>query len=594
MRTKSKIGVVAVLLLAALLLSVIAVAAFTDYVVAITGLGIPNTTATKYIKVADLPYQLLITGTMTGANLPATGGKVDARVNFVGKNGHGYGPFYTLGITATNNTSYARFSFAQTVPSSVADDVYSVTLGIRYPASADGGTDAYVDQDVEGAPAFVIDSGDPSASITYPDAEARISSLTTEPVTATVTDSLSGVYTTTLFRCTPAISTTDATTGECTDEADFTVETNIARKIPNVIGSAYQWSLDVCHIISPAGNCTDKGPVHQYLRVKAVDNASNVTWSSIVHIILDNRPFQISSLTPTGGLTYEWSKYFFLKALVNNNLANTTQVQFFYKDTTAGGAVTSAGIVTPGAGDQEQFAMAFDATALDFTHTYEFSATVTRSAGTALTASLEHTDITFFHPQTDFSAGWNMVSIPLQPESYLRTVVLGSDRFSTTGSACQFRWVTWVYNAATGVASKKEWTNISPGATTLDAVGVKDGQGYMVWSNCEWSLTSVGTFMTPMSGSPNAYSFYKGWNLIGYRPDNGDITFSNTPHPHDYFINSDLASNLGGLYEVVYGWDAASQSYMLVDWTGGELGNFGGYWVVANAAGKINPPYSVP
>lgn len=70
MRTKSKIGVVAVLLLAALLLSVIAVAAFTDYVVAITGLGIPNTTATKYIKVADLPYQLLITGTAMGHFIP--------------------------------------------------------------------------------------------------------------------------------------------------------------------------------------------------------------------------------------------------------------------------------------------------------------------------------------------------------------------------------------------------------------------------------------------------------------------------------------------------------------------------------------------
>jgi hypothetical protein len=151
------------------------------------------------------------------------------------------------------------------------------------------------------------------------------------------------------------------------------------------------------------------------------------------------------------------------------------------------------------------------------------------------------------------SAGWNLISFPLNPaEKSPAQVLAGIDgKYSA------------VYSFNTG---NNQYRSYVPGSTSNDLTSLDAGQGYWIYMDQAATLTVRGT------PAPKAVQLAAGWNLVGYN------STSSAPV-------ATALSSVQGKFEAVYGFDAASGQYKgytppdaadLSSLTPGE-----GYWIYA-------------
>lgn len=118
----------------------------------------------------------------------------------------------------------------------------------------------------------------------------------------------------------------------------------------------------------------------------------------------------------------------------------------------------------------------------------------------------------------DLFSGWNLISLPLIPES---TVI--ADVLSGLGEGWEeMVGVVWAYDAVTG-----KWTAWGPGAPdwALDLATMEDGKGYWLWCNAGHALLVNGGYEW-LAGPeiPPVYPVVEGWNLIGFKTSDWDTS----------------------------------------------------------------------
>ena len=205
--------------------------------------------------------------------------------------------------------------------------------------------------------------------------------------------------------------------------------------------------------------------------------------------------------------------------------------------------------------------------------TYEVTVTVADNAGNSTTKTwsfiinpefiIDTTPEPVFTYNIPLSAGWNLVSLPLIPNSIVIEDVLAN----ISGDVD----VVWYYDTGGWLSYKPE---VSGG--TLETI--EDGKGY--WINMDVANTLIvnGVEM-PGPGpaeTPPTYPVVTGWNLIGFK--SVDSVKSST------YLS-------GVSYITVYGYD---ESYFPVTQSasGGidnDMNPGSGYWLYASAAGNIVP-----
>ncbi len=140
----------------------------------------------------------------------------------------------------------------------------------------------------------------------------------------------------------------------------------------------------------------------------------------------------------------------------------------------------------------------------------------------------------------DFEPGWNLVSSPLLPEG-----VTASQVFNAAFDVYRFHTPTSAYGFADYI---------------------RDGEGYWVWANSEYTVTLIGSeihgYRRPI---------YRGWNLIGAAIDTIAVS------------DIDILPS-GGIVGDIFGWDGAG--YVAVS----ELIPGNGYWLLSNNEGVLHAP----
>ncbi len=140
----------------------------------------------------------------------------------------------------------------------------------------------------------------------------------------------------------------------------------------------------------------------------------------------------------------------------------------------------------------------------------------------------------------DFEAGWNLVSSPLLPEGIPARQVFNSvfDVFR--------------YNTPTSAYGSADF--------------VRDGEGYWVWADDDYTVTLIGSEIESYRRQ-----IHRGWNLIGTTIDTIDISeIEVTP--------------AGSIIGDIFGWDGAGY------FTATELIPGDGYWLLSNNSGVLSVP----
>jgi len=172
------------------------------------------------------------------------------------------------------------------------------------------------------------------------------------------------------------------------------------------------------------------------------------------------------------------------------------------------------------------------------------------------------------------NAGWNLVSLPLIPNSNNISAVLAG--VSGTGNVTQ----VWAYDPTLlpGDAWLSCYTHLSWAANELKEMN--DGVGYwVVVQGGTATLTVNGQCMPDPGEVPPMYDVYAGWNLIGMK--------STITRSHD-----DYLANVAGDYTVIWGYDTVSGNYELVYPFPPGSGAFNpgeGFWIYMSADGMIIP-----
>ena len=103
----------------------------------------------------------------------------------------------------------------------------------------------------------------------------------------------------------------------------------------------------------------------------------------------------------------------------------------------------------------------------------------------------------------ELNEGWNLISLPLIPESdAIETVLAGimDDVISV-----------WYYDAAA-----KDWQTFTPDAPG-DLDTIEDGKAYWIRMDATATLTAVGTAIALPGEMPRAYRVEEGWNMVGFQ-----------------------------------------------------------------------------
>ena len=170
----------------------------------------------------------------------------------------------------------------------------------------------------------------------------------------------------------------------------------------------------------------------------------------------------------------------------------------------------------------------------------------------------------------ELSEGWNLISLPLIPDSTNITEIL-SDANLASGNHSNLSMV-YYYNAS---ADTWLWYTPIPAGTLTTMV---DGLGYWVYADSADVLTVHGTQMPPGLELPPTYDVVEGWNMIGFK--------STVDMPYDTYLIS-----IAGDYAVIYGFDADAQEYFSVYplpyHPMMEPGH--GYWIWMSTDGTIVP-----
>jgi len=103
------------------------------------------------------------------------------------------------------------------------------------------------------------------------------------------------------------------------------------------------------------------------------------------------------------------------------------------------------------------------------------------------------------------NAGWNLISLPIVPDSYDIRMVLSSPIASGELT------IVWSYTG-----TPRSWRFFIPGKpSTLTTM--RDGEGYWIYMSTSDVVTVRGTVIPPISSPPN-YELVAGWNLLGFKP----------------------------------------------------------------------------
>ena len=163
----------------------------------------------------------------------------------------------------------------------------------------------------------------------------------------------------------------------------------------------------------------------------------------------------------------------------------------------------------------------------------------------------------------DLSAGWNLISLPLIPESSDIDDIINSANLAS-GDVGN---IDMVYHYNTSSGSWDYWREQTGG--TLQSI--EDGNGYWVYTKTADVLTTHGS-----EAATAGYSLQSNWNMVGFT--------SVEEQDHDAYLAS-----IGEAYSVLYGWDAATDSWYCptMGQNGGKLKPGHGYWVYMSVPGTV-------
>ncbi|MBA7624897.1 hypothetical protein ES703_32311 [subsurface metagenome] len=171
----------------------------------------------------------------------------------------------------------------------------------------------------------------------------------------------------------------------------------------------------------------------------------------------------------------------------------------------------------------------------------------------------------------DLVEGWNLISLPLIPDSSNIMVVISattllSEDVSNVGTVLG-------YDPATG-----DFPRYIPG-TGGALAEMEDGQGYWVFMEEADTLTITGRQLPVPPAVPPTYDVVEGWNLIGFKSLEDDI-------------DTNYLANITGTYPVLWSYNAVAGAYSnvkdVVPPDGMVVGH--GFWIWINEAGTIVPP----
>jgi hypothetical protein len=166
----------------------------------------------------------------------------------------------------------------------------------------------------------------------------------------------------------------------------------------------------------------------------------------------------------------------------------------------------------------------------------------------------------------NLSAGWNLISLPLIPESTDINDIISSDNLAS-GDVGN---IDIVYSYDTASGSWGYWKGQSAG--TLQSM--EDGNGYWIYTRTADVLTVYG-----LEAATAGYTLQANWNMLGFT--------SIEEQDYDTYLAS-----VRDAYSILYGWDATTGSWFCptLDQHGGKLEPGYGYWVYMSAPGTVMLP----
>lgn len=168
------------------------------------------------------------------------------------------------------------------------------------------------------------------------------------------------------------------------------------------------------------------------------------------------------------------------------------------------------------------------------------------------------------------SQGWNLISLPLIPTDDSVEMVLAG--LIDAGTVIQVR----AYNASDGTWSI--WASTGPYALNPTLTEMEDGPGFWVEMSATGTLTATGCILPAPPETPPTYSIYQGWNMIGF-------TSLGTGTTAEEYLGTAVTLTL----EAMYGYDAATGIYAVIQDTTPFLVPGQGYWLAVSADGTIYP-----
>jgi hypothetical protein len=166
--------------------------------------------------------------------------------------------------------------------------------------------------------------------------------------------------------------------------------------------------------------------------------------------------------------------------------------------------------------------------------------------------------------------GWNLVSLPLVPTNSNIQNVLGSSINS----------IASVWTCSGGGTTGGSWSSYAPGSPSSLTTMV-DGKAYWINANSPTIFTFQGRYGNPPPSAPPTYSEPVGWNMVGFKSTQTNIT-----------VGSYLGNATGSGGSSIY-------SLPITGYSGGNFNALQGtnymvpgqgYWVYYNTAGVIAPP----
>ena len=170
----------------------------------------------------------------------------------------------------------------------------------------------------------------------------------------------------------------------------------------------------------------------------------------------------------------------------------------------------------------------------------------------------------------NLQVGWNLISMSLIPNDTSIEVLLADLRDS--GSVVQV--VAWPYNIDLSKIVEMRWN----GVQLTDITDLEDGPGYWIQMSKPGVLVFEGVPLPEPPMAPPSYLVYAGWNLIGFKSQQADISAEG-------YLGVDVSDSM----RMMYGYDAATSVYTQVTLDDLlEPGN--GYWMAVGTNGTIYPP----